>query len=435
MDRWIEYFREVVETAFALYFRQETRFASIDAIPTPAPHLLLEEVGEPLDADERLVLLLALMPHLSPKELDLFFVQNKGLDRPYTEFGGWKGQSHQGFLPTGATAAFLLQKNEYAPDAAIFRIFGKEHAFARRNILRLSGQGPDEPFLGGRLVVSQEFLDKVIPGGVYDADYQADFPAKRMSTALEWTDLVVPTHLARSLDDITAWLRNEEAIRQQWNLDAIIKPGYRCLFHGPPGTGKTLASTLLGKRHGMEVYRIDLSMVVSKYIGETEKNLAKVFDRAAFQRWILFFDEADALFGKRTETSSSNDRYANQEVAYLLQRVEDFPGVVVLATNLKDNLDEAFLRRFQQVLHFPMPDERQRYRLWKKWVPAAWIEAEGEAMLRLAATYDLSGGTIVNVIQQCAIRLFGMEKPHLTEAILKDAIRKEQEKQGIMVDF
>src|SRR5690554_6195598 len=175
MDRWIEYFREVVTTAFALYFRQETRFATIDAIPAPAPHLLLEEVGEPLDTDERLVLLLALMPHLSPKELDLFFVQNKGLDRPYTEFGGWKGQSHHGFLPTGATAAFILQKSEHGADATLYRMFSREHPFARRNILHLAGQGPGEPFLSGRLAVAPEFLDKIIAGDVYDAAYQADF--------------------------------------------------------------------------------------------------------------------------------------------------------------------------------------------------------------------------------------------------------------------
>lgn len=434
MKQWIAYFKEVLATTFALYFGQESRHINAASVPRPEGELLLKEVGEPLNSDEQLILLLALMPHLSPKDLDLFFIQNKALDRQYTEFGGWKGQGHTGFLPTGATASFLLEGGDEIPNERLFGIFGKNHVFAQHNILRLEGQLPGEPFLSGRLVVSQEFLEKVIPAGVYDADYQSDFPAKRMSTELHWDDLVVSNSLKSGLDDIASWLQHEGKIRSQWSLSAIIKPGYRCLFHGPPGTGKTLAATLLGKRHNMEVYRIDLSMVVSKYIGETEKNLGQVFDRASHQRWVLFFDEADALFSKRTETSSSNDRYANQEVAYLLQRIEDFAGVVVLATNLKDNLDEAFLRRFQQVLHFSMPDERQRKQLWQKWVPTAWLERDDD-ILQVAASYNLSGGTIVNVIQQCAIRLFNSEYPRLTVAVLKEAIRREQEKHGVIVDF
>ena len=126
-----------------------------------------------------------------------------------------------------------------------------------------------------------------------------------------------------------------------------VKPGYRALFHGPPGTGKTLTATLLGKHTGRPVFRIDLSRVVSKYIGETEKNLSRLFDKAEHKDWILFFDEADALFGKRTEIRDAHDKYANQEVAYLLQRIESYAGLVILATNQRGNIDEAFLRRFQ----------------------------------------------------------------------------------------
>src|SRR5690606_28463263 len=163
--------------------------------------------------------------------------------------------------------------------------------------------------------------------------------------------------------------------------------------------------------------------------------LAKVFDRAVNRHWVLFFDEADALFGKRTETQSSNDRYANQEVAYLLQRVESFPGVVVLATNLKDNLDQAFLRRFQQVLHFPLPDSRLRYALWQRMLPPEWLVGHDAGFLHEVAEVELSGGTMVNVIQHCAIRLHGMEKPQLTLQILKEGIRKEEEKEGKLVDF
>jgi SpoVK/Ycf46/Vps4 family AAA+-type ATPase len=128
----------------------------------------------------------------------------------------------------------------------------------------------------------------------------------------------------------------------------------RILFIGAPGTGKKTLASFIGQQSGKEVYRIDLSMVVSKYIGETEKNLSKVFDAAEHKNWILFFDEADALFGKRTDVRDAHDKYANQEVAYLLQRIENYNGLVILASNMKNNIDDAFTRRFQMIINFPL---------------------------------------------------------------------------------
>ncbi len=175
-------------------------------------------------------------------------------------------------------------------------------------------------------------------------------------------------------------------------------------------------------------------MIVSKYIGETEKNLARIFDKAEHRNWILFFDEADALFGQRSETQSSNDRHANQEVAYLLQRIENFPGIVILATNLKENIDEAFFRRFQSSAYFPMPDETMRRKLWQKMLPAEWLPAGSGEMPDSASKYELSGGNIINVIQTCAIRLRGTSAPTLSPAILNDAIAKELMKEGRVIN-
>jgi adenylate kinase family enzyme len=389
----------------------------------------------PVSTEEQTVLLLALMPHISPQMLDLFFFQNKDLDRPYTEFGGWKGISHGGFLPTAQTAAFILSvinKEDFQLSTLNFQL-SKEHWFYKNNILHLEGQGEGEPFLSGRLVVSEEFLAKV-NGNKFEPEYSAGFPAKRITTHLNWSDLVLPYNLREELDDIVRWLQHQQQIRESWQLDRIIKPGYRCLFYGPPGTGKTLTATLLGKQNNMDVYRVDLSMIVSKYIGETEKNLAKIFDKAEHQNWILFFDEADALFGQRTETQSSNDRHANQEVAYLLQRIEDFPGMVILATNLKENIDEAFFRRFQSALYFPVPDERLRYQLWQNMLPAAWLPDNVDEILHKAAEYKLSGGSMVNIIQHCAIKLYGKNPPTLTIDILKQALAREQQKEGKMIN-
>ena len=143
-----------------------------------------------------------------------------------------------------------------------------------------------------------------------------------------------------------------------WGMAPKLRPGYRSLFYGPPGTGKTMTACLLGKSTGRDVYKVDLSLVVSKYIGETEKNLARVFDQAQHKGWILFFDEADALFGKRSETRDAHDRYANQEVSFLLQRIETFDGIAILASNQRENLDDAFTRRFESIIYFPMPRPR-----------------------------------------------------------------------------
>lgn len=217
---------------------------------------------------------------------------------------------------------------------------------------------------------------------------------------------------------------------EEWGLEKTIKPGYRSLFYGPPGTGKALTATLIGASVGADVYRIDLSMVVSKYIGETEKNLANVFDQAHNKKWILFFDEADALFGKRTQATSSNDRYANQEVSYLLQRVEDFPGVVILATNVKANIDDAFARRFQTVVYFPMPDAAQRLRLWKGMLNGTCPVATDLELETLAEKYELSGGAITNVVRYGAIRALRRRGGVIAHADLVKGITPELMKEG-----
>lgn len=175
----------------------------------------------------------------------------------------------------------------------------------------------------------------------------------------------------------------------------------------------------------MDVYRIDLSMIVSKYIGETEKNLARVFDLAENRNWILFFDEADALFGKRTSTNTSNDQHANQEVAYLLQRIEDFPGMIILATNLRSNIDEAFSRRFQSVIYFPMPTEELRAEIWRKMLKK-WPGGVDEELIIMAAGTELSGGAITNVIRRCALSLVNQKDKSLNKSILNNALQKEK---------
>ncbi|MDB5676209.1 MAG: family ATPase, partial [Sphingomonas bacterium] len=231
---------------------------------------------------------------------------------------------------------------------------------------------------------------------------------------------------------IGRWVEYGETLMVEWGLAQRLKPGYRCLFYGGPGTGKTLTAALLGKRYGVAVYRVDLSRVVSKWIGETEKNLATLFDHASHHNWILFFDEADALFGKRTDASSANDRHANQQIAYLLQRLEDYPGLAILATNQQNHLDEAFARRFQSSILFPMPDAEQRLKLWRDTFAAAKgvkIEAEID-FVTIARDYELAGGAIINVLRYAALMAVARTPPAIHAADLIDGIRRERQKDG-----
>ena len=423
----IEWFNQMLTTALQLYFQQGCEYSSIEEVTPPNDGWLEEVTGrQDISFSERVVVMLALMPHTSPQSLDIFFVQNKNFDRQYTEFGGWKGLSHGGFLPTGETASFILAGEDMERKKEVIRMFQKDHWFYAQNILRLEGAGEGEPFLSGQLRPSEEFLSHVLLDREYKPDYNIGFPAKRITTALEWEDMILDYATLEALEEINTWIRHQHTIMEDWGLKRFLKPGYRALFYGPPGTGKTLAATLLGKKNDMDVYRVDLSMIVSKYIGETEKNLAKVFDMAENRNWILFFDEADALFGKRTSTNTSNDRHANQEVAYLLQRIEDFPGTVILATNLKSNIDEAFSRRFQSIIYFPMPDEELRAALWRSMLPKEWLGDDAEELIATAAQTELSGGSIANVVRRCAVTLIKAQKQMLNPVLLCDSIHREE---------
>ena len=429
MREHIEWFNQVLAVAIQLYFRQGCKVDSIGKVRIPANDWMERVTGKAdISFGERVTVMLALMPHICPQALDIFFVQNKDFDRQYTEFGGWKGLSHGGFLPTGETASFILAGEDVEKRKDVVRLFGREHWFYRMDILRLEGAGEGEPLLSGQLRISEEFLSRVLLDAEFKPDYSIGFPAKRITTGLEWDELVVDYRVATELEEINTWIASHGTITEDWGLSRYLKAGYRALFYGPPGTGKTLAATLLGKKNGMDVYRVDLSMIVSKYIGETEKNLARVFDMAENRNWILFFDEADSLFGKRTSTNTSNDRHANQEIAYLLQRIEDFPGIVILATNLKSNIDEAFSRRFQSVVYFPMPTEELRRELWRNMLPKEWLGRQAEELITLAAGTELSGGSITNVVRRCAIQLVMSGRKTLDKQTLKEALQKEKAK-------
>ena len=222
--------------------------------------------------------------------------------------------------------------------------------------------------------------------------------ASRLDAVAGWEDLILPAHQLDVLRSICAYLRHRDRVLAEWGYDRTIarNQGLKALFAGSSGTGKTLAGRVLARELGLDLFRIDLATVVSKYVGETEKNLARVFAAAEGSNAILFFDEADALLGKRSDVADAHDRYANIEVAYLLQRMETYPGAVVLATNLRQNIDEAFVRRLDFIVDFPFPEEDDRARLWRMLVPARAPLDDDVDLGFLAARFKLSGGAIRN---------------------------------------
>ncbi|MBP1932278.1 AAA family ATPase [Ammoniphilus resinae] len=223
--------------------------------------------------------------------------------------------------------------------------------------------------------------------------------AVKMEARFGWEDLILPPETIQLLRQACSRLQHRHTVMYRWGFDRKMAygKGISMLFTGPPGTGKTMSAMVIAREMDAELYRIDLSRVVSKYIGETEKNLSDIFEQARLSGAILFFDEADALFGKRSEVKDSHDKYANMETSYLLQKMEEYDGLTILATNFSQNLDEAFTRRIQFIIKYPFPDAVQREQLWRSAFPSQ-LPVEEIDFAFLAQTFDLAGGPIKNIV-------------------------------------
>ena len=259
--------------------------------------------------------------------------------------------------------------------------------------------------------------------------------ANKVTPRHSWDDLVLPPDQVNMLRELLNTVRKRPFVLQQWGLGKKLtaSAGLTVLFAGPPGTGKTMAAEVLAREMGQDLYKINLSSVVSKYIGETEKNLEKIFLEAESSNAILFFDEADAIFGKRSEVKDAHDRYANVEVSYLLQRMERYDGVTILATNLRANLDEAFMRRLQFAVDFPFPEIEDRRRIWEALMPTHMPIAPNLDFDHMAEHFRLSGGNIRNIIVSAAYLAATNGQVVKMEHLLHGA-RRELQKMGYLVD-
>lgn len=387
-----------------------------------------------LNFQEQVILLLALAPYFAPQTLDIFLAKNPNFDVICTEFGGVMNTPHRGVIPTGETAVFLLAARDPERRKDIARLLLPEANLATSNLVELEVAVNNLPLFSGKLVPHDDLVQQLLYGEVQPPKLSPQFPAQQLSTAMDWDDLIISENTQLQLQDLQNWLKFSDQLQNHPDLGKRAKKGYRTLFYGPPGTGKTLTAALLGKSANRPVFRIDLSLLVSKYIGETEKNLAGVFKRAEHKNWILFFDEADALFSKRVETESSNDRFANQEVAYLLQRIEDYNGMVILASNLKQNMDTAFMRRFQSLVHFPKPGNNEREIIWKRTIPVDLPFDKSIDLEQVVKNYELTASQISNIIQSCFIDALANQEDTISLQNLMKNTRLEFAKENLLFE-
>lgn len=383
-----------------------------------------------LTHQEQTLLMISLVPHLQANFYDKILQESLPQAGDFPQIGGTRGKNFRGFLPTGQTLLFLLAGEDLEKRLEVQQLFNENHLFAKKHILWLEDVSEGEPIMSGRIILSQEYIDLFTIGAVSRPRFSMNFPAQLLETSMEWNDLVLHPGTWEQIEELETWVRYGDTLMNDYGMHCKLKPGYRALFHGSPGTGKTLTASLLGKYTNKDVYRIDLSMVVSKFIGETEKNLANLFEKAENKGWILFFDEADALFGKRTNVRDAHDKYANQEVSYLLQRVEQYNGLVILATNFKSNIDEAFCRRFQSFIFFPMPGIEERLCLWQKSFPIKFQLADDIDLPMLAQKYELSGAEIINIVQFACLRTLNRGNDKIIFNDLIQGIKKEFQKEG-----
>lgn len=285
----------------------------------------------------------------------------------------------------------------------------------------------DDAHPGGDLRVERAHL---FAAARAQADSGLGRVARRVPQRHTWDDLVLPATTRAHIRSLIDALHSRERVLEEWGMArALGTVGLRALFAGPSGTGKTICAAVIARELGIDAYRVDLSQTVSKYIGETEKNLERIFQAAERAHAILFFDEADALLGKRAEVKDAHDRYANIEVAYLLQRLEEFAGIVIVATNVARNVDAAFARRMQFVIEFPLPGVDERERLWRSMFPPSAPLAADVDFNFLSRRFELAGGDIRNVALDAAF-LAARHEQSIGMRHVAQALARELTKQG-----
>lgn len=315
------------------------------------------------------------------------------------------------------------------PDTQLRRRIWQRH-------LPALGFHPAEPELAqlvnGYLFTEQQILMALKEAACREQSHREQLSvAQEVKSAYRFNDIILPAKTKGWLQEVLQYAQNRHQVIENWGFDEKNQNSKNLcvLFYGPSGTGKTMAASIIANELNLGLYKIDLANIISKYIGETEKHLAQLFDQAEAMNIVLFFDEAESLFSKRTETKDAHDRYANLQTGYLLQRIETYPGIVILSTNLLKNMDKAFTRRFKFIIEYPFPGAEQRLQLWRNAFPEATPLDAGLDLPLLAEKAALSGGNINNIAVSAAFLAAAQQQP-VTQAHVLQATEREYHKLG-----
>ena len=345
--------------------------------------------------------------------------------------GGFFLKGSSVFCPTVRTAIFLLAGKDMEKRVKYATYYHSKHRIFTSGILRAEMPHPTATFLDYQLIFNDQFLGTILKGEEPILDREHNFPVRKNNTTHQFSDVILKNSTLAELAKLRKFAGN---MKELWRINTAskIRNNFIGIFSGDPGTGKSYAAEAIGNDLGLPVYKVNFAQMVSKYIGETEKNLEKVFDRFDKQGCILFFDEAESIFSKRSEVKDSHDQHANNLQSYLLQKVEEFSGIIILATNvhnLSQYFDKAFQRRFRLIVDFEFPDYLERRKLWERALFEPYSFEEGLPE-RLAKNYQLSGGSIYNVVSDAVIEALEQNVTRINFEMLEEALKDEFKKTG-----
>lgn len=381
------------------------------------------------DAD-RVMLNLAFTATFKPSVLLPFILAANEPDKR-VRFGGQFRKDSPKFYPTVQTGIFLLAGDDEELSTYYHCYFNSKHKLFTSNLIVPQTDRETGSFLESEIMLNEQFLATILVGTPPRLDGDSGFPAKRSQRTHTLKDVVLNETTVTELEKLKRFARN---MKELWDLpdSGKYRTNFISIFSGDPGTGKSHTAEAIGNELNLPVYKVNFAQLVSKYIGETEKNLERVFDRFSGQPNILFFDEAESIFSKRTEVKDSHDKHSNNEQSYLLQKIEEYNGIVVLATNvhnLTQFFDKAFQRRIRQIINFPFPEYPERLLLWQNALGSSFSYEEG-LVDRLAKDYQFTGGGIYNVISEGILEALDRKVNTITFELLEPAMKDEFKKTG-----
>jgi len=400
---------------------------SLPSVAVGSPYSAFATEYDLTTSDQALVTL-ALCATIN-RDVLLPFILNINNPAKRNRFGGIYSAERGQFSPTLQTGFFLLAGDDIEMLAHLHATYHRRHKLFTSGILNISDVNETGSFVDQQLVFNDRFLPAILYGRPPLLDSEPGFPVRRGHSEHKMNEVVLNE---QTLDELKKLQRFARHMKSLWKLPdgRKYRRNFISVFSGDPGTGKSHTAEAIGNELVLPVYKVNLAQMVSKYIGETEKNLEKVFDRFSGHPNILFFDEAEAIFSKRTEVKDSHDKYANNEQSYLLQKIEDYTGIVILATNvqnLSQFFDKAFQRRIRQIVNFSFPEYPERLRLWANALGESF-SYQDDMLDNLAKNYQLSGGSIYNVVSDCVVMALDEGKDTLTSAMVEEALKEEYKK-------